>query len=196
MKNKLNIIAVALALSLFITGSVNAQPAGGRGLGPAGGKGNGPCGQECLQGQGRSFALDLTDEQKAKMEDLRLEQYKAMKPLRNEMNELRAKKQTLMSADEVDVKAVHKIIDEQTALSNQMQKLQLEHRLAVRSILTEQQRMKMDQAGGFGRMGHGQGRNFQGPRGCNFQGHNFQGPQGCNFQGPGGQGRPCQMNTE
>ncbi len=90
-------------------------------------------------------ALDLSEEQQEQMQALRLEHYKVMKPLRNQMAELKAREQTLISEEEVDMKALNKVIDDQTALQNKMRKLSVEHRLAVREILTDEQMMKLDQ---------------------------------------------------
>ncbi len=50
-----------------------------------------------------------------------------------------------MSEEEADLKAIHKVIDSQTDLSNKIQKLSVEHRLAARAVLTDEQVMKFDQ---------------------------------------------------
>ena len=91
------------------------------------------------------FSLDLTDVQKEEMQALRSAQYKAMNPLKLKMAELKAREKTLLSEEPVDLKAVHKVIDEQTDLMNKIRKLEVEHRLKVRSILTDEQVMKMEQ---------------------------------------------------
>jgi Spy/CpxP family protein refolding chaperone len=88
--------------------------------------------------------LDLTAAQQETLKSLRTEHYKTMRPLRNKMTELRARERTLMSEEKIDKNEVSKTIDEQTELTSQIRKLQLDHRLAVREILTEDQLMQLD----------------------------------------------------
>jgi Spy/CpxP family protein refolding chaperone len=177
---KMNIKAAGIILlAMVMAAGMNAQPRQGRG------QGAGPCNAACPgtsrnlhRGDGpgtagRPFAaLDLTEEQQEQLNALRLEHYKEMKPLRNQMEELRLKKRNLMSEDNADLKAVNKIIDEQTALSNKMQKLAAENRLETRQVLTEEQRMNLDQMREFG----------QGRQGRNGNAHAFRpGPGFCGY---------------
>jgi len=125
--------------------------AAGQGYGRAAGQGYG---QTAGQGYGQtdgSFGprmlaiLDLTEEQQVQLSALRTDHIKTMKPLRAEMAELQARERTLLAQEEIDVKAVHKVIDQQTDLSNIFQKMQLENRLTCRNILTEEQQVIFDQ---------------------------------------------------
>lgn len=165
---RINLKSVSVfALSALLTIGLNAQPR----------RGQGPC-----QGPDQGFkranfqtALNLSEEQQDQMKTLRLEHQKAMIPLRNKMIELKAQNRTLMSESEVDLKLVNKNIDDQTALSNKIQKLQTEHKLAVKEILTDEQEMMIaSRAGkrgmqGFGKhSGYGKGQGpacYQAPRG-------------------------------
>lgn len=156
MKNQWIKTTGMLVLAVIMLSGVDAQPRYGRGYGP-GGQGYGPCGQgygpyvrggqNIGPGYGRMqpFALDLTEEQQEQMQTLRLAHYKVMKPLRNQMAELKARERTLLSEEEVDMKSIHKVIDNQTDLMNEMRKLQAEHRVAAREILTDEQVMQLDQ---------------------------------------------------
>ncbi len=92
----------------------------------------------------RAINPNLTDEQKEQLNSLRVEHYKEMKPMKAEMAELKAREHTLMSQEVVDVKSVNKLIDEQTSLMNKIQKKNLNHRLAVREILSDEQLMMLD----------------------------------------------------
>lgn len=130
---------------IMLTG-VNAQPREGRGLGPCG-QGN-PDFEPGYERTQPFACLDLTEEQQEQMQALRLEHYKTMKPLRNEIGELKARERTLLSEDEPDMKAVYKVIDDQTGLRNKMRKLQVEHRVSVKKLLTEEQIMILDQRRG------------------------------------------------
>jgi len=146
--------AGVLLLGLLMLTAVNAQSPrqGGRGLGPCG-AGEGPGygqGQNLWEnsptGRAGQFArLDLTEEQVEEMTTLRTEHYKVMTPLRNKNAELRARERTLLSEENVDLKALNKTIDEQTALMNSMKKIQVKHRVAVKDILTDEQVMKLQQ---------------------------------------------------
>ena len=91
------------------------------------------------------LALDLTEDQQEAMTSLRTENYKTMKPLKNKMAELKARERTLLSEETVDIKAVNKLIDEQTELNNKMRKIQVAHKVEVKEILTDEQIMKLDQ---------------------------------------------------
>lgn len=145
-------------LAVLMTAGLDAQPGlrgakgdgQGRGLGPCGqgygpGRGYGQADNQFYgRGYGPAMVLDLTEEQKEQLNTLRLEQYREMKPLRNEMTELKARERTLISEEKVDMKALHSVIDDQTELMNRMKKLQAEHRVGMRDLLTEEQLMKLD----------------------------------------------------
>ena len=179
MKN-MNIKAAGIILlAMVMVNGMNAQPRQGRG------QGAGPCHAAC-PGNFQSFrggngpgaaqrpfaALDLSEEQQEQLRALRLEHYKEMKPLRNQMEELKLKKRNLISQDQADLKAINKIIDEQTALSNKMQKVSVENRLETRKVLTEEQRMLLDQRREFRQERLGQrGHAFALQQGPGFPGH-------------------------
>ena len=78
------------------------------------------------------------------MNALRLAHHQAVRPLKNQMVELKARERSLLSEEEVDMKAINGNIDEQTALINQIKKLQAEQKVKFRAMLTDEQKMKMD----------------------------------------------------
>jgi Spy/CpxP family protein refolding chaperone len=143
MKNKPIKTAGVFFLALLMAATINAQPyrQGDRGL----------------------AYLDLSEDQSEQITQLRTEHYNTMKPLRAKMAEMKAKERTLLSEESVDLKAVEKAIDAQTDLLNQIRKLQIRHRLAVKEVLTDEQVMKLEQRQrhnarrGQARMGRGQG---------------------------------------
>lgn len=126
---------------------------------------------------------DLTDDQKTKIEALRLEQMKEMTTHRNQMDELKAKKRTLMTSDNADMKEINSVIDQMTSLQNKRMKASAKHRQEVRSLLTEEQKVYFDTMPRH-RRGHGKGMkqgrgNMQGSgcgrgqgSGANYQGNN------------------------
>jgi len=138
MKTKIIKSTGILFLGLLMAIAVDAQPArqGGRGTG------------NYRAGDGREMQharLDLSDEQQEQLTALRTEHYKAVTPLRNKMAELKARERTLLSEENVDMKAVNKNIDEQTEVENSLKKLQVEHQVAVKKILTDEQIMQLQQ---------------------------------------------------
>ncbi len=147
--NWIKTAGVFLLTTVIVVG-IDAQPRqqGGRGYGSYG------------EGSGRMHqhaALDLTEVQQEQMTALRTNHYKIMKPLKNKMVELKARENTLLSEESVDMKAVNKNIDSQTDLMNNMRKLQVEQRLETKSILTDEQVMKLEQRKKFTKQRRGYG---------------------------------------
>ena len=87
---------------------------------------------------------DLTDEQVANIETLRVKHLKDMNVFRNNMNELRAKKHTLMSSDNSTMNEINSVIDQMTTLQNKMMKERAGHRQDVRNLLTDNQKVYFD----------------------------------------------------
>ena len=113
---------------------------------------------------------DLTDDQQEKIMALRVAHQKNMLPVRNSLLEKKAHLRTLTTVDKPDKKAIEVTIKEMNALHTQMQLAQTEHRLEVRGLLTDEQRIIFDtrpHGGGFGmshKPGYDQGK---GQRGLN-----------------------------
>ena len=105
---------------------------------------------------------DLTEEQEAEIKSLRLEQIERNTAHRNAMDELRARKRSLMTEADPDMSAVNNVIDEMTALRNTQMKQNVNHRQAVRELLTEEQRVIFDSR--TGRMQQGRAHSARGGR--------------------------------
>lgn len=171
---KLTVAALFLALGMILSVSLMAQN----------GQGKGNRNANC-DGQGKFYhgqnykgnfieSLDLSDEQQAKLEKMRTAHMETMLPMQNKMQELQAKRNTLSTDKNADIKAINAVIDEIGALKTEMMKTREAHQQEVRSILTDDQRIKFDmhrshhknKGGGFGKgCGHGQGKGY----GKNFQ---------------------------
>jgi hypothetical protein len=86
---------------------------------------------------------------------------KDMQIYRNQLNENRARYQTLMTASQPDMKAVYANIEERAKIRTEMEKKRADHVQAIRQILTDEQRVYFDQhAGnrkGFAGCGYGAG---------------------------------------
>ncbi len=168
-------LAGALLLGILISTAVNAQShrQGGRGQGHGAGDGH--------NGMYRHASLDLTEEQQTEITTLRTAHYKTITPLKNKMVELKARERTLLSEESVDMQAVNKTIDEQTDLTNKMRKLQVEQQVAVKSLLTDEQVMKLQQRkqfarrdGKYGKSGH-RGAGGNGNAGSKGMGRGYRG---------------------
>ncbi len=87
---------------------------------------------------------DLTEEQEAKIKELRVDHLKEMKPFRNQVNELRARKQTLMTSDNANLKEINSVIDKMTDIQSKMMKATAKHHQEVRNLLTDEQKLFLD----------------------------------------------------
>jgi len=98
----------------------------------------------------RDFKHDsfFTEEQKEAVKKIRLETTKEVKPLKNKLRELQAHQQTLATADNADMKAIYKNIDKMSDVKAKMAKIMAKQQQDVRSLLTEEQRLKIDQRKG------------------------------------------------
>lgn len=124
MKTKSLISGTLIALMLLGTSAVYAQH-------------NGPDSR-------RDNGLKLTEEQKAKIKDIRTASYKEIKQLQNQMGELKAKQRTLTTADKPDMNAINANIDEITKVQNKMMKIREANHQQIRSLLTDEQKMMFD----------------------------------------------------
>lgn len=115
---------------------------------------------------------DLTEDQETKISALKLSHLKEMNASKNQINELRAKKRTLITADSPDTKAINALIDNITEEQNKVMKANTKHRLDVRNLLTDDQKVYFDS---MPMRGHGHGR-----RGRHFGNHGYRNDRGMN----------------
>ncbi len=127
--------------------------------------------------------LDLTDTQKEQMKAMRVGFMKEMTPLKNNMGIKMAELKAASTGDNVDAKAVNKLMDEIGAMRTNMAKKQFANQQKVRTVLSDEQKVMFDAHCAQGMHGgrHGKGLN-QGRRGD--QGNGNKGNRGQ------GQGRP------
>lgn len=151
-KMKTNLVLVA-ALLLSINLGVMAQQGNGRGYGPGWQNGN-----FCEN------IPDLTEDQESQIQTLRTAHWKDMQNFRNELGEKRAKMQTLQTADNVNMDEINNLIEEMGTIRTNKQKSAVAHRMDVRNLLTDDQKVYFDSragkrgAGMGNRCGFGQGR--------------------------------------
>lgn len=89
-------------------------------------------------------SVKFTEDQKAKIKEIRMASYKEMKALNNQMGELKAKQRTLVTADKPDMNAINGNIDEITKVQNKMMKLKASNQQQIRALLTDEQKMQYD----------------------------------------------------
>ena len=118
--------------------------------------------------------LDLTEEQQANIQELRLAHKKEVLPLKAKLKTLESNLKLEMTAESFDEAQARKIVEEMGTLRMEMHMNRLLHKQDVRNMLTPEQRQKFDlhllSAKGRGR-GHG-GPPSHGSRGRGMrQGH-------------------------
>lgn len=148
-------------LLAVLTVTVSAQPGPGRGYGPCAGANQGGF----RQAAGADFLTDLTEDQKAKLSELRTEHYRQMQQFRNQMGEISAKQRTIMSDYDIDQKAAAKLIDQKTDLMNEQMKTRIAHRAEVNQVLTEEQVLQLEQRRNHRQFAQGGNRNRTGGKG-------------------------------
>lgn len=137
---KLKIIAAALVTLLVISASAWAQQ-------PAS-QANRPEIREMIKKRQMRMEHDrqgfLTEEQKASMQKMRLETAGKIRPLKNELRELEARQQTLSTSEKPDLPAIDKNIEKISQVKAEMAKIMARQRIEFRSMLTEEQLLKME----------------------------------------------------
>lgn len=88
--------------------------------------------------------LNLTDEQKGKIEVLRQAHQKEMKNFRLEMDVLDAELRKLEGAENPSEKDINAKIDQITVLKGKEMKASAKNRIAIRSLLTDEQKQAFD----------------------------------------------------
>lgn len=96
---------------------------------------------------------DLTEEQETKIDKLRTSHWNEMKTFRSDLDILRAEMQKLKVADKPDQNAIDGKIKEMGAIKTQMAIAANHHHLAVRGLLTDDQKTFFDRQDRGPRMG-------------------------------------------
>ena len=123
-------------------------------------------------------SMDLTDEQQAQIETLRLDHQKQMMTLKDQLSSLRTEMKILLTEDNPSANKIKELAGK---IGDTQEKMTLEkanHRVAVRRLLTDEQKTKFDMM----TLHRGDRMGFRGPRtpdaplppGC--RGHGDKGP--------------------
>lgn len=92
----------------------------------------------------RMAALDLTDEQVAKIQELELKLEKEIIPLRSQMPSIEANLKQELVADQFDQAKVKSLIDQKVKLLSEIELKQFLNQRTIRDLLTSEQRKKFD----------------------------------------------------
>ncbi len=95
----------------------------------------------------------LSEEQKSEMEALSIKYAQKLKPIQNELRELEAHQITLTTAPKPDLKEIYSNIDKISRQKLLLVQANSERRLATRSLLTEEQSLRLDSRKMDGRRG-------------------------------------------
>ncbi len=146
MKNrKLRMNAAAIFAVLMLMGMAsNAQQGRHNGDRPmCGGYGRG-----FERHTGQPFIYDqlyLTDEQKGKLDEIKLSSGKKMTQRQNKINELAAQLNTAITQDQANNNNVNNLIEEIGKLRTEDRKDQMADHLEIRELLTDKQKVIFDQ---------------------------------------------------
>ena len=123
-----------------------------------------------MQGKGGPGAmmgqLKLTDDQKTKIQDLRLAHQKEMIPLRADLQKLHSSMKLEITADKFNESKVKSIQADMSKVMNEIASKTILHQRAVRDLLTPEQKKKFDErilSGGMMENGGGMQGGMMGP---------------------------------
>lgn len=196
----------AIALIVSLTGAMSLTAAAQqKGCGGNAGAGT----QQCQKVRGCAIQ-DLTQEQQDKIEKSRLAFAKEALKIKNQIGEKNAHLKTLSMADQADMEAINKTIDELYALKASLAKKNETHIQDIRKMLNDEQRLEFDLKHAKKEKCHngpacGEGKGAccdkasccpqsgqqcgKGAGGCGQHGQGYQGKAGgCQHQGKGCQG--------
>ena len=95
--------------------------------------------------EGFSMPLgNLDEKQREELQKIRTAQMKESTQFRNQLREKRAKLEVLQTADKPDTREINRVIDEIATIQAQEMKAQAASRQKIRSLLTEEQRVRFD----------------------------------------------------
>jgi len=86
----------------------------------------------------------LSDEQRTKLDKLRLDYFKKKYPLKAQKTALKTELALLLAQDSPNMGNINKKIDELVGLKRQMLQLRAEHKIEVRKLLNAEQRVQFD----------------------------------------------------
>jgi Spy/CpxP family protein refolding chaperone len=144
-------VLIAMSVPVWADDADDFTGGYGYGMGPGmmGGYGHGHMG---MMGTGALGMLDLTDEQRTKIEKIHVEERKQHLAVMGKMLDVQSKMRELYAADEPDPKKVGMVYGEMTKLQQQMLETHVQASNQMQALLTKEQREQFKQwhRGGWG----------------------------------------------
>lgn len=160
---KLSLIVIIVAACLFLNMPVFAfGPGPGGGFGPGSGEGRGPG----YHREAGFLKLNLTDEQKAKIEALQIAHQKEIGPIREKMFDKSMELRRLWLQPSPDKDKIVVLQKEVRVLRDQLEDKSTEHKLELRKVLTPEQQEKLTHSGWGKKTGFGPRGGMRGPGGA------------------------------
>lgn len=144
-------LIISIATLLMLAPVTFADPGSGHGMGRGRGHGNGHSMGMGMMGMGMGMRtpgiemilrhaddINLTDEQKTKLESMRAEMQIERIDQKAELDKARVRSHTLMKGDAPEAEVL-RAIDEVTRLEGEMKKMMYSHHQAVKAVLTDTQ---------------------------------------------------------
>lgn len=103
--------------------------------------------QQSMKAQSGLQFLDLTEEQKDQIKEIHLAHMKDMQPNKDEVKINRAKINALLNNDDPDMKEIVSLVKANGKLLTQIQVKNIEQKINVRSLLTDDQKIIYDAQG-------------------------------------------------
>lgn len=97
----------------------------------------------CSRGH-KPMIPDLTEKQKEKIKELRVEHMQELQQLRNQLGEKKARLRTLSTDVKVDMDEINRVIEDVGEMRTEMMKMRAQHRQDIRELLTDEQRVIFD----------------------------------------------------
>lgn len=150
---KTRIVTLALTALFLFSGTAIAQ----RGEGRREGRNFADRRVQLRENRQSVPSQNFTEEHREQMQKLRLETEKQLKPYQDQMRELRARHQTLVTAEKPDTKAIESSLEKIAEVQLSIAKIRAKHHQEIRAQLTEEQRLQFDKRRGmmFGGEGYG-----------------------------------------
>lgn len=142
-KLRMNVAAVITALLLAST--ISYAQYGRHDGGGRHGNGYGRGYENHSMNPPRHEQLDLTDEQKGKIDEVKLASAKKLTQSQNKINELEAQLNTTITQDKVDKSKMNVLIEEIGKLRTEIRKERMDDHLEIRELLTDKQKVIFDQ---------------------------------------------------
>ncbi|QZE13949.1 Spy/CpxP family protein refolding chaperone [Halosquirtibacter laminarini] len=115
-------------------------------LTPAFGQPNkGKCKNNCTKECPRTKGLNLTEDQKSEIKEIRLASQKTMKPFMDQLRELTAHQKTLMTAEKPNQKEIDKNLEKIGDMMTELAKEKSHSTQEIRALLSDEQRIQFDQ---------------------------------------------------